>query len=149
VKDWFTADGALKPGAGALVDPYAFEHKLRGQSPFRCERTRANILSQALHFACANARLEVAEFLLARGADLDAIVPGLDSRATVLHLLASMEAGRGRTRDNAHRVVRFLAAQGADLDARDEVFRSTPLGWAQFLRRHETADLLRSLGAST
>jgi hypothetical protein len=43
VKSWFDADGSLKPGAGALADPYEQEYKQRGQSPFRCERTRPNI----------------------------------------------------------------------------------------------------------
>lgn len=49
VKDWFNSDGSLKPGAGALADPYGFELKFRGQSPVRCERTRQNILNQAFY----------------------------------------------------------------------------------------------------
>ena len=67
VKSWFDADGSLKPAAGALADPYGQELKQRGQSPFRCERTRPNILSQALCFACLHNRLAVADFLLAKG----------------------------------------------------------------------------------
>ena len=93
VKSWFEVDGSLKPGAGALADPYGQELTQRGQSPFRCERTRPNILSQALCFACIHNRLGVADFLLAHGADINAIVPGLDMRANVLHRVA---AGNGR-----------------------------------------------------
>jgi len=84
VKSAFNSDGSLHSGAGRLVDPYALEHKMRGESPYRCERTRANILSQALYFACIGKHLDVANFLLAQGADLNAVVPGLDSHATVL-----------------------------------------------------------------
>jgi hypothetical protein len=62
VKSYFRSDGTLKPGAGALSDPYGLERKQRGESPFRRERTRENILSQAFYFACNNDRMEVAEF---------------------------------------------------------------------------------------
>jgi hypothetical protein len=60
----------------------AFEALL--DSVFRCARTRPNILSQALCFACVHNRLEVVNFLLAQGADINAIVPCLDMKATVL-----------------------------------------------------------------
>ena len=106
VKGWFDADGSLKPGAGALADPYGQELKQRGQSPFRCERTRPNILSQALCFACVHNRLEVADFLLAQGVDINAIVPGLDMKATVLHRVATAD---GRfTRSQIETAIRFL-----------------------------------------
>ena len=118
VKGWFDVSGLLKPGAGALADPYGQERKQRGESPFRCERTRANILSQALCFACVHQRFEVADFLLAQGADINAIVPGLDSRATILHRAASLESAR------------FLLARGASLTILDEEYHSTPAGWA-------------------
>jgi ankyrin repeat protein len=140
VKGWFDADGALKPGAGALADPYGQELKHRGQSPFRCERTRPNILSQALCFACTHFRLEVADFLLAQGADIDAIVPGLDMKATVLHRVAT---GNGRwTRAQIETGVRFLLDRGADPAIRDEVYHSTPIGWASHFKLGDSVDLL-------
>ena len=105
VKSWFSADGSLKPGAGSLADPYGLEWKRRGQSVFRCERTRPNILSQALYFACVHNKLDVAAFLLSQGADINAIVPGLDVRATVLHRVATMDA-------HGDAVIRFLLARG-------------------------------------
>jgi hypothetical protein len=104
VKSGFESDGSLKHGAGRLVDPYALEHKMRGESPFRCERTRANILSQALYFACIGKHLDVADFLLSQGADLNAIVPGLDSCATVF---------RHVTWRDMHDVAAFLRERGA------------------------------------
>jgi hypothetical protein len=38
--------------------------------------------------ACVHNRIEVVDFLLAQGADINAIVPGLDMKATVLHRVA-------------------------------------------------------------
>jgi hypothetical protein len=104
VKSAFNPDGSLQPGAGRLVDPYALERKMRGESPFRCERTRPNILSQALYFACIGKHLDVAEFLLAQGADVNAIVPGLDWHVTVLQQTLWRDL---------HDVAAFLRARGA------------------------------------
>ena len=140
VKSWFDADGSLKPGAGALADPYGQELKQRGQSPFRCERTHPNILSQALFFACLHNRLEVADFLLTQGADINAIVPGLDMKATVLHRVAT---ANGRfTRSEIETAIRFLLDRRADPAVRDEVYHSTPIGWACHLRQSDRVDLL-------
>jgi ankyrin repeat protein len=137
VKNWFNADGSLKAGAGSLADPYGLEWKRRGQSPLRCERTRPNILSQALYFACVLKKLEVADFLLAQGADINAIVPGLDVRATVLHRIATMDARDGS-------VIRFLLARGANPEIRDLDYRRTPEDWARYYKRDEIATLLES-----
>jgi hypothetical protein len=140
VKSWFGADGSLKPGAGALTDPYGQELRQRGQSPFRCERTRPNILSQALCFACVHNRLEVADFLLTQGADINAIVPGLDMKATVLHCVAT---ANGRfARSEIETVIRFLLDRGADPAIRDEVYHSTPIGWAWHFSLSDSVDLL-------
>ena len=148
VKRWFNADGSLQPGAGALVDPYAYERKVRNESPFHCERTRENILSQALCFACLNGRLDVADFLLSQGAQINAIVPGLDSRATILHLAVSANGGPRHMPWSMGPVVRFLVEHGADVTICDEHYRSTALGWALHLGRDEAAELLRPLRAS-
>ena len=135
VKSWFEPDGSLKSGAGALADPYGLEHKRRGEPPFRCERSRENILSQALYFACVNGKLEVAEFLLSKGAAINAIVPGLDVRATVLHRMATMDAA-------SHGVIRFLLERGADPKIRDQEYHATAVEWARYNKRPEAAELL-------
>jgi hypothetical protein len=134
VKGWFNADGTLRPGAGALSDPYGYEWKARGASPLRCERTRENILSQALCFTAIHGRLEAAEFLLSQGADINAIVPGLDSRATVLHQIA--------TRKDGAPVARFLLARGANPGIRDEHHHATPADWARYFKNDDLASLL-------
>jgi ankyrin repeat protein len=140
VKSWFDADGSLKTGAGALADPYGQELKQRGQLPFRFERTRPNILSQALYFACVHNQLAVADFLLAQGADINVIVPGLDMKATILHRVAT---ANGRfTRSESETAIRFLLARGADPAIREQVYHSTPIGWAYHFRQSERVDLL-------
>jgi hypothetical protein len=139
VRNWFDADGSLKSGASALSDPYGFERKRWGQSPFRCERTRQNIVNQAFYFACVNGKLEVADYLLSQGAEVNAIIPGLDVNATVLHRIASINAG-------AERVIRFLLARGADPSVRDDYHRATPADWARYYKLDVVADLLESHG---
>lgn len=141
VPNWFNPDGSLRPGAGALSDPYGFERKFGGLSPFGCERTRQNILSQAFYFACVNGKLDVAGFLLSQGAEINAIVPGLDIKATVLHRIATMDA-------SAERVIRFMLARGADPSIRDQEHDATPAQWALYHQRDTMADLLGSPNGS-
>jgi uncharacterized protein len=139
MKGFFNSDGTLKPGAGTLADPYGFEYKVRGKSAFRCERTRPNILSQALYFACRHHRLEAAKFLLSQGAEINAIVPGLDARATILHWMASSSHAEGSLS-----VISFLLDHGANPNIRDEYHNETPLGWARYCKREDVVDLLTS-----
>jgi hypothetical protein len=136
VGKWFNPDGSLKPGAGSLADPYELEWKHLGKSPVRCERTRQNILNQALYFACVHKELEVADFLLSQGADINAIIPGLDVRATILHRMASMDTG-------VETVIRFLLARGADPQLEDEEYHATAADWARYHQHHEVVPLLR------
>ena len=60
------------------------------------------------------------DFLLSQGAAINAIVPGLDARVTVLHRVVSMDLGGGNVPGKRERVVRFLVDRGADLTIRDE-----------------------------
>jgi ankyrin repeat protein len=138
VQSWFNDDGSLKEGAGALADPYGFELKRKGKPPFQCERTRRNILSQALYFACVHQRLEVADFLLAQGAEINAIVPGLDSRATVLHQMVYQNASELAA-------LRFLVERGADSGIPDLNYRATALEWARHFRRDEAIAILSGI----
>jgi hypothetical protein len=147
VKSWFNGDGSLKPGAGELVDPYPLERKLKGQSPYRCERTRRNIVNQSLYYACAHGRLEIAEFLISQGAEINVIVPGLDSRITILHRLALMNTQCWTGPPTLEQVARFLLDHGADLTRRDEIYHATPLGWARYHNNQRSVELLHALGA--
>jgi hypothetical protein len=41
--------------------------------------------------------------------------------------------------------VRLLLDLGADVNKRDDIYHSTPLGWAEYMQRHEMTEFLRSL----
>jgi ankyrin repeat protein len=88
------------------------------------------VISDAFYAACRNGHTEVAEVLLARGADVNAkdILGG-----TALHWAAI----------NGHKeTVAFLVANGADLSIRDAKFDSTPEGWAAEGQHDEIRNLL-------
>ncbi len=98
-------------------------------------RAKGDVISHAFYGACRNGHTDVAELLLARGADVNAkeILGG-----TGLHWAAI----------NGHKeTVAFLLAHGADLTIRDVKFHSTAEGWAAEGGHDEIRDLLR--GAST
>ena len=85
-------------------------------------------------------RLEVADFLLAQGADINAMVPGLDVKATVLHRVAT---AKGRfTRSEIKTAIRFLLDRGADPAIRDGAYQSTPISWACHFGQNDSVDLL-------
>jgi ankyrin repeat protein len=150
VKGFFNPDGSLKPGAGALADPYTHSQKRGGKGVHRCERTRENILLQAFYFACRNGRLHVADHLLGHGVNVNAIVPGLDCSVTTLHW-CSWTGWLGAGGDPAAQerrcldAVRFLLEHGADPTTRAEN-DATPMRWAstdkirELLRQHGAKD---------
>jgi Ankyrin repeat len=77
----------------------------------------------------------VADLLLVLGAEINAIVPGLDVKATVLHRIATMGP-------EAENIVRFLLARGADPSIRDQEYGAMPEDWARYHKREATAKLL-------
>jgi ankyrin repeat protein len=95
------------------------------------------IVNQAFYFACKNGKLEVADYLLSQGVEINSIVPGLDANATVLHWVTSMNA-------RAESVIRFLLARGADASVRDDDYHATPADWARYQKRDALAELLES-----
>lgn len=142
VKSYVNPDGSLKPDAGRLDDPY--------ENWFRCERTRENILCQALYFACLHARLETADFLVALGANVNQEVPGVNRLGgTVLHgLTAGVPLGASGDPhiydERRLPVIDLLLRHGASATMRDSRFQSTPLGWANHHRTQPIFDLLKT-----
>ena len=140
IKSFFNLDGSLKPEAGALADPY--------ENHWRCERTRENVLSQALFFACLHGRLEVADFLLRQGADVNREVLGLgpSPAGTVLHALTSISVGATADPEAIEQrrlpTVRFLLDRGASVAVRDSRFHATPLDWARYHGRQRMAEVM-------
>ncbi|HEX8969755.1 MAG TPA: hypothetical protein VF937_17865 [Chloroflexota bacterium] len=140
VRSYVLPDGTLRPDAGRLADPY--------ENRFRCERTRANILCQALCFACLHARRPTVEFLLALGADVNQEVPGLNQLGgTVLHALTAgvpygQVGDRHRYDDLRLPIIELLLRHGADANLPDSRFHSTALGWARHHHAGRIHDLL-------
>ena len=120
------------------------------RDPSSAKQMHANNLIYCLHRCDDDAALtEVFGWLL------DAGMTPNDSdwlRVTSLHRLAigSMKHGSdGREYVHHGEAMRLLIEAGADLDARDEEFQSTPLGWAARWGRPEAAELLLERGAKT
>lgn len=140
VKHFINPDGSLKPDAGRLADPY--------ENWFRCERTRANVLCQALYFAGLHSRLETVEFLLELGADVNQEAPGVNRLGgTILHcLMAGVPLGASGDPhlydERRVPVIELLLRHGASVTMRDSRFQSTPLGWAHHHGATRLFDLL-------
>jgi hypothetical protein len=102
-------------------------------------------LQRALGWACGYGRTEVVEFLLTKG---------LSARAT--------ESGETPLHHAAHgghpEIVKLLLARGAEVNAVDESYEATPLGWALYgylhpspeangAQPHEVVEMLVGAGA--
>ncbi|MDE0185210.1 MAG: ankyrin repeat domain-containing protein [Candidatus Poribacteria bacterium] len=155
VKSYFKADGSLKPGAGALADPYGHEWKRSNGTVYRCERSPENILSQALLYACLNNRLQVAEHLIQHGVDVNAMVPDLgEGEWTILHRLATngnfgATANPSDVEQQRLGAVNFLLEHGADVSIRDPKFKATPLQWAKHFGCERIAEILDKHGGAS
>ena len=67
-----------------------------------------------------------------------------DMKATVLHRVAT---ANGRfTRSEIETAIRFLLDRGADPAIRDEVYHSTPIGWAWHFGQRDSVDVLIDRG---
>ena len=95
--------------------------------------TDAATSSGALHMLARRGEAAAVRWLLARGADVDAVWGHWEARVTALHL-AIME----RHVD----VVRALLDAGASTTIRDSQFDSDALGWAEFFERAEMVEMI-------
>jgi ankyrin repeat protein len=69
-------------------------------------------------------------------------------RATFLHVLCGRDA-RGRPMEQRAECAAILLDAGADISARDEEYRSTPLAWAARNDLPDMVEFLLSRGAPT
>ncbi|HVG90054.1 MAG TPA: ankyrin repeat domain-containing protein [Alphaproteobacteria bacterium] len=129
---WDSASpSTLKPGAGQTRTRDLGDGKWGKAPP---PESYQELISEALHIAARNGHIEVARFLLEKGADINCRgffgAPGLHWAAIRGHKA----------------MVEFLIGHGADLTLRDQQFNSTALGWALEGKQTEIAELLKARG---
>ena len=124
----FTESGELTTAAGWVRWPW-FDKPI----PDAIRLDRQQIVDNALVYAAAWCRIDAANELLARGANINARPAGFDFTGTPLHYAAL----NGRWKMTA-----FLLEHGADPASRDAKMDNTPDGWARHGGHHELAEHL-------
>jgi len=128
VESFFAPDGSLKPEAGIMSSPFRRMHFEGGPQ---------NLIDNALLYACISNRIDAVEYLLKRGARINAIPPGFDYAGTALHYAALF----------GHReLVDLLIERGAHLDIKDSKVNALAAGWAAHGGHQELSDYLTRLG---
>jgi ankyrin repeat protein len=128
IEGFFTGDGSLKPEAGMISSPFAWK---RGKG------APQDVIDNALIYACISNRIDAVEYLLKRGARINAIPPGFDYAGTALHYAALF----------GHReLVDLLIERGARLDIKDTKVNALAAGWAAHGGHRELSDYLTRLG---
>jgi len=129
VKRWFDAEG--KPALGDLKNHYPWDNpNYRGdlQSWFgRSEPTVQRTLDTALAWAVLNNRFEVADFLLAHGADINTNWCSHEP-ASILHELVWYKN---------YDAMQFLIDRGIDMTILDFRWNATAQGWARHAAHDE------------
>ncbi|MEM7128736.1 MAG: sigma-70 family RNA polymerase sigma factor [Chloroflexota bacterium] len=131
VQQFFTDSGELKQSASEL----RYNPESHGNILTQDEAT--GLLEEAFAYACLAGHIGVAQFLLRRGVDINSMPMDEHSKRTGLHWAVS---------NNHAEMVRFLIEQGADLTIQDEVYQSTPLGWAKHQELKEMEEMLTDVG---
>jgi ankyrin repeat protein len=114
------AKGQLQPGSGKADD--------------------ATTIQQAFLFACRYGHVEAADFLLEKGADINAKIPFFTHQATGLHLACE--------NNNQVSMVRFLLEKGANPKIKDDVYNANAEGWAMFCGQDKVYKALRQFKKS-
>ncbi len=122
VERWFDASG--RP---ALGDPHEHDPARFARPPGSRVATVQQILDIALAWACMNLQLEIADVLLAHGADINTRWCTHEP-ASILHECA--------VRKN-YEVARFLIARGIDMTIEDHRWHGTAEGWARYAAEDE------------
>ena len=123
VKEFFNKDDSLKDSA------YQF-YKHHCSKP---AETDSEIIQDAFLFASISNQKEIGNFLLNKGAGINVFRPWGPYLVTPLH--AAAWAGWAD-------MAQHLLDTGADPNLKDPVHQSTPLEWARYCKREETASVI-------
>ena len=129
VEAFFEADGSLRSDAVSCYHPLPNVAAQMGDQ---------EILNESFNYAASWGNLEIAAFLLDRGAEINSKPPKVywpgDRGRSALH--AAVDGERPE-------MVRFLLARGADQMVRDNNWDDTPLDWARWGGNEEIVQVLR------
>jgi ankyrin repeat protein len=118
VKQWFDESGA--PALGDLDDHYPYnDARARGHLHWE-PPTQQQILDVAFAFAVINEHFDVADFLLAHGADINTNWNSHEPASILHHLVFA----------GSRASMQFLIDRGIDLTIKDYRWNSTARGWA-------------------
>ena len=99
--------------------------------------TSQQVVDEALHYAVYSVGLEAIDFLLEKGADIDALVGGFwewDWGSTALHKAVDTEDTE---------LIRYLIAKGADPSVSDARWGETPYDWSGYYDNGAMREVLR------
>ena len=129
--DWienvFNGDGSLKPEAGKIDWPF------RSHEPPAPANYQQATINNAFVYACMHGRIDAAQLLIGKGAEINAIPAGFDYAGTGLHY-AALNGQRA--------MVTFLLGKGADKTIRDTKVKLTAAGWAKHGKHNGLLNLL-------
>jgi hypothetical protein len=125
VKQWFDDSGA--PALGDLDNHYPYNDTRAREHLQWNPRTAQQVLDVAFAFSVINRHFDVADFLLAHGADIDTNWNSHEPASILHHLVFE---------DN-YESMRFLIDRGIDLTIKDYRWNSTAQGWARYGKEDE------------
>jgi ankyrin repeat protein len=126
VKHWFDESGA--PALGDLDNHYPYnDPRARGRLQWD-PPTVQQVLDTALAFSVINHHFDVADFLLAHGADINTNWNSHEP-ASILHHLVCFQ--------DDYESMRFLIDRGIDLTIKDYRWNSTARGWALYAKKDQ------------
>jgi hypothetical protein len=123
VTQWFDASGAPKLGDLARHYPHTSPHLQEHDDLHWGAPTVQHVLDAALAFAVINGHFEVADFLLAHGADINTNWNSHEP-ASILHHLVFLP--------DPYESMRFLIERGIDMRITDYRWNATAEGWARY-----------------